>query len=114
MVQIPQRTQTLNNLSPLQAGYRLLALVLGSPLGSFVVSLIAKRKLIPHMYLLLIAAILQIVGSALISTLPVRPSILPAQYGYEVILGFGLGMSISTLILTVPENVERKYQGMTT
>jgi hypothetical protein len=114
VVQIPQRVQTLNNLSPLQAGYRLLALVLGSPIGSGFTSVMAKKKLIPLTFILLLGAVLQVVGSVLMSTLPISASILAAQYGYEIILGFGLGMSIGALLLAVQEKVDVKYECMLT
>ncbi|KAF7860879.1 hypothetical protein EAF04_008397 [Stromatinia cepivora] len=114
VVQIPQRVQTLAGLSPLQAGYRILPLVLASPLGSLTSSLIHKRTKVNSLIVLLVAAGLQIVGSSLISILPVDADglagvIPPAQYGYEVLLGFGLGASISTLFLNVQPNIERRY-----
>jgi hypothetical protein len=112
VVQVPQRIQTLNNLSPLQAGFRLLPLVLTLPLGSFLASIFSKKSSISPVLILLGAAALQVLGASLMSILPSTGSIMGAQYVYEIILGLGLGISISTLFLIVPDNIERKYQGL--
>ena len=43
-----------------------------------------------------IGTALVIIGSGLLSTLPTDGHQVTAQYGYEVLLGFGLGITIST------------------
>lgn len=48
----------------------------------------------------------------LISSLPPnRQSILPAQYGYEVLMGFGFGLGLSTLLVLVPLVISKQDIG---
>ena len=88
---------------------RLLPLVFVSPVGSVTGSILAKTK-VQLVYTLLIAAALQVVGVSLLSTLPTATNVEVAQYGYQVITGFGLGLSISTILLLVPVHTERRDQ----
>jgi hypothetical protein len=41
-----------------------------------------------------------------LSTLPTSDKTSNAQYGYQVIAGFGVGINISTLIIMTPYSVE--------
>lgn len=110
VVQIPQRFQAVNAVSPFGAGIRLLPLTLSAPCGSFLASLLSSKNKVPSIILLLIAAALQILGTTLLSTLTSSVYITPAQYGYQVLLGFGLGMSIPVLLLLVERTVRREHQ----
>ncbi|TGO35005.1 hypothetical protein BHYA_0174g00050 [Botrytis hyacinthi] len=103
-----------------QDKYHLLTLLLSnsftavSPLGSSTASLIHKRTKFVSITVLLAAVALQVVGSSLPFILAVHTDgsarIIPsAQYRYKLLLGFGLGTSISTLFLTVWPNIERRY-----
>lgn len=112
IVQIPQRFQAANAISPLGAGIRLLPFTVAAPCGSFSASFFASKPDVPPLLLLLFAAALQIAGSASMSTLPVSLEVPSTQYGYQVLLGFGLGMSITTLLLLVPVNADRRDQCM--
>lgn len=74
--------------------------------------MIAGKLKVPPIYLVLIASTLQVIGFTLLSTLPTSGDfILHAQYGYEVIAGFGVGVNISTLMLMTPFSVEKRDQG---
>ncbi len=112
IVQIPQRFQAANGMSPLGAGLRLLPFTFSSSCGSFIASFLTSKAKVPPLLSLLVAAALQIAGSASLSTLPVDVNISSTQYGFQVLLGFGLGMSITTLFLLVPVNAERRDQCM--
>ncbi|KAG8623588.1 hypothetical protein KVT40_008564 [Elsinoe batatas] len=84
IVFLPQRFQLQNNLSPSEAGIRMLALLLASAIGAGVSGLIVVKHNISW-YLLFLAICLQIVGLALMSTLPVTSgTVTTAQYGYQV------------------------------
>lgn len=110
--QIPQRSQIVNGASPLGAGIRLLPFAFASPVGSIVSAMIAGKLKVPPIYLVLIASTLQVIGFTLLSTLPTSGGFLShAQYGYEVIAGFGVGVNISTLMLMTPFSVEKRDQG---
>jgi len=61
---------------------------------------------------LLFGATLQLIGASLLATLPISTTISEAQYGYQVLLGVGLGMSISGVFLDLPGNVEKRDQSI--
>ena len=112
MINIPQRFQVVNNLSAFDAGWRLLALMLCSPLGSAVSGFLVSKIQLPPIYIFLVAAILQTVGLALMGTLSVtEPGVASAQYGYQVILGLGIGLTLSSLIVAAPTVIDDKDTG---
>lgn len=114
IVQIPQRFQAVNGVSSLGAGIRLLPLAFSSPVGSFSSAILSGKLKVPPVFLLIAASVLQTIGAALLSTIPIGTEIEPAQYGYEVLLGFGLGLSIPTLLNMVPVAFQRRDQGQYT
>lgn len=73
--------------------------------------MLAGKVKVPPIYLVIAASLLQVVGFSLLSILPVSKAISAAQYGYEVIAGFGVGVNISTLILMTPYSVQKRDQG---
>ncbi len=93
------------------AGVRLLPFSVASPIGSIASSLIAGKLKIPPIYLVIGASSLQVIGFALLSTLPATSDTLTAQYGYEAIAGFGCGVNISLLMLMTPFSIEKRDQG---
>lgn len=109
--QLPQRLQIVNSLTPLQAGVRLIPFTLAAPFGSIISAILAKAAKIPPLYLVIFAAVLQVIGFSLLSTLPGTHRVLPAQYGYEIIAGFGCGINISLLILMTPFRVQERDKG---
>ncbi len=82
-----------------------------APVGSAVSALIAGKRKVPPIYLVMCASVLQIIGFALLSTSAYSPKVAAAQYGYEVIAGFGCGINISILVLITPFSVEKRDQG---
>ncbi|KAE8163989.1 MFS general substrate transporter [Aspergillus tamarii] len=106
--QLPQRFQVVNGLSPLQAGIRFIPFTVAAPVGSALSSAVAKALKIPLVYLVLLASVIQVVGFALLSTLSASLTITAAQYGYQIIAGFGCGINISLLILMTPFTVEER------
>ena len=70
-----------------------------------------KFKVSPA-YLVITGSALQLLGVGLTSSLPSnRQSLLPAQYGYEVLMGFGFGLSLSSLLVLVPMVVSKQDIG---
>ena len=112
MFQIPQRFQFVNIISPLQAGIRFIPFTLAAPVGSVVGPMIAKIGKVPPIYLVISASVIQVIGFALLSTLPASQSVSKAQYGYEFLAGFGCGTNITLLILMTPFSVEARDKGM--
>ena len=105
VVDLPQRFQTVNNLSALDAGVRLLPYAIFAPLGSLVSNIIFMRRKSP-LILLGAGASLQLVGLVLLATQPISASVPAAQYGYQIIAGFGVGISFGTLVTITPSSVE--------
>ena len=104
--QLPQRLQVVNGVSPLEAGLRFIPFTLAAPFGSVVAPTMAKLCKIPPIYLVISASVIQVIGFALLSSLPASQSIAVAQYGYEILAGFGCGINITLLILMTPFSVE--------
>lgn len=113
LIDLPQRFQIVNQKSSLSAGVHLLPLVLASALGQLAVPIFIAYDLAKVLtgsmlggtlnskrnntfYTLNTAAALILLGSGLLSTLPVGTVISHAQYGYQIILGFGCGLTFST------------------
>ncbi|ROW13544.1 hypothetical protein VPNG_04491 [Cytospora leucostoma] len=100
--QLPQRFQLVNGLSSLDAGVRLLPFGAAFPVGSVGSANIASKLRVPGVYLVLVGAVLQVIGYALLSTLDGSTTIQPAIYGYQILCGVGSGISYQVLYLLVP------------
>ena len=57
---------------------------------------------------MLVGSAVQVVGFTLLSTVPVTTRISNAQYGYEAIAGFSVGISLCCSILMMPFAVEER------
>ncbi|MCJ1433319.1 hypothetical protein MMC27_002678 [Xylographa pallens] len=111
MIQLPQRFQTVNATSPLGAGVRLLPYTLFSPVGTILAAqLMSKYKLHP-VVLLELGAVFSTVGIALLSTVSASEAVQAAQYGYQILAGFGNGISVAVTTLLVPPAVEKRDLG---
>ncbi|MCJ1393515.1 hypothetical protein MMC18_006390 [Xylographa bjoerkii] len=111
IINIPQRFQEVNGASPSGAGFRLLPLLLCSPLASGLAGVLVTKLKVPPHFLLMFASSLQLVGVGLMSNLSTTNAIATTQYGYEVILGFGFGFGLSTLLIMAPVVVEKRDLG---
>lgn len=112
IVNIPQRSQAAYGMSPEKAGLTLLPLMLSSPLATaFSAVLTGKLKVAPF-YIIVVACVLQTVGLGLTCSLPTdSTSVPPAQYGYEVIMGFGFGLGLTTLLTLARAVVPEPHLG---
>ncbi|KAL8717592.1 MAG: hypothetical protein Q9225_005181, partial [Loekoesia sp. 1 TL-2023] len=95
---LPQRFQIENNLSPVDAGVKMLALLLLSAFGAGLAGFICSKKNLSW-YLLVLSNILQVIGLGLLSSVPTLDTVLARQYGYQVILGLGFGLGLSSLVI---------------
>ena len=90
----------VNGSSPFDAGYRLLALTLVTPIGVGVAVHLIQALKLPPLYVLLGGAVVQTIGLSLMISLSVSQQNIPStQYGYDAILGMGLGLSLGSIIL---------------
>ena len=102
----------VNNLSAFNSGWRLLALMLCSPLGSLISGYLVQKIKFPPVYVFFVATILQTIGLALMGTLDVSdPDVPSAQYAYQVILGLGIGLTLSSLLIAAPTVIREKDTG---
>ncbi|KAL8995318.1 MAG: hypothetical protein Q9169_004922 [Polycauliona sp. 2 TL-2023] len=105
IIYLPQRFQIENNLSPVDAGVKMLALLLLSAFGAGLAGFICSKKNISW-YLLVLSNILQVIGLGLLSSIPNSETVLARQYGYQVILGLGFGLGLTSLVIVSRVEVE--------
>lgn len=108
---LPQRFQLLNNLSALDAGVRLLPFGATFPVGAVFSAGVGGKLQVPGLFLAMFGAVIQVVGFALLSTLPSTMHIDPAIYGYEVLCGLGTGITYQILYLMVPFTADDRDKG---
>ncbi|KAL2875725.1 hypothetical protein SGCOL_009036 [Colletotrichum sp. CLE4] len=109
LINLPRRFQAVHGLSPFAAGVHTLPLLLSSPLAAAVSGPLATIMDVPPFYLLLFGACMQILGVGLASS--VTPDKLRDLLGFEVIMGFGFGMTLVTVLIYVPFLVDRRDLG---
>ena len=113
IVQIPSRFQVVDGVSALEAGIRVLPFSVLVPIGASITASVAGKTKIPPIYLSFCGSALQVVGFALLSTLPLNTNDNKAQYGYQAIAGFAIGINLGCLTLMAPAVVEKRDKGLT-
>ncbi|KAL6230228.1 hypothetical protein BDW75DRAFT_245004 [Aspergillus navahoensis] len=95
IISLPQRFQVVNDISASRAGVLLLTMTLVLPLFSLVAGAVTAKA--PQMTFTLL-----IFGSGLIfSELPDDHAVADRQYGFEVLMGAGLGIVSTTQYVTL-------------
>lgn len=89
MVQIFERYQILNGMSPFDAGPRLLPFIIVIPASSIVSAAAIDKYKIKHAYALLSGVILQLLGAGLFLLLPNSERLDPAEYASQTLLAVG-------------------------
>ena len=112
VINLPQRFQIVNGNSPVEAGYRLLALSLVASGGSFITGILVQRLKVAPLWVLLTGAGLQILGLPLLSHLSTDYKLPNIVYLYQVILGLGFGAGWSCTIMAIPLFVNKKDTGI--
>ncbi|KAI1743096.1 putative efflux pump antibiotic resistance protein [Xylaria scruposa] len=107
-LQLPQRFQLINGLSPLDAGVRLIPFGAALSLGTIVSVQTASKLRIPAIFILMAGALLQVVGFALLGTLNPSAKLPPLVYVYQVIAGLGCGICVQMLFLAIPFTAEKR------
>ncbi|KAI0006766.1 putative multidrug resistance protein fnx1 [Xylariaceae sp. FL0662B] len=107
-----KRFQLVYGLSSLNAGVRLIPFTITIAFGSIFSSTIAGKLKVPPLYMLLTGSYLQMLRFALLGTLPTTPDIPARIYGFEVITGWGCGMSFSLLFVMIPFVNEKRYHAV--
>jgi len=109
---LPQRFQLVYGTSGLDAGVRLIPFTAVIPIGSIFASIMCGKIKIPPVYLLLVGSALQVLGFALIGTLPSTLSIPSRIYGFQILAGWGCGINFSLLFILIPFITEKRDSGM--
>ena len=109
--QLPIRYQNAVDMSPLQAGLRLLPFSLTGPVGSIIAASLAKYLRIPPIHLMICGRILQILGIIFASRAPTGKPDWNGLYGLEVVVGLGFGFCLGAATLLTPFVLEKRDLG---
>ncbi|MCJ1333216.1 hypothetical protein MMC10_009910 [Thelotrema lepadinum] len=109
VIELPQRFQSVGFSSALDAGIRILPYTLTVALGSIATRVLTAKKRLPPIYVLVVSTALQIMGIGLLYSVVGSPSTPPSMYGYEVLAGLGVGLSLTTLLNVARFVVERRH-----
>ncbi|KAB5539418.1 major facilitator superfamily domain-containing protein [Coniochaeta sp. 2T2.1] len=111
VVHIPMRAQIVNIYDAVKSGILLLPLMGSMAVGSMVGGAFSAKKN-NTFWTLNAASILALVGSGLLSTLGETLKPETKQYGYEVVLGFGLGLSLASATFITSLQVPFEYHAV--
>jgi MFS family permease len=103
---LPLRFQIVNLKSPSAAGVHLLPLLCACGLGSFLGGAISSKRNLTS-YTFTVAGCLIMAGTGLLSTLGSGISIENKCYGFQVILGLGVGLTFSSI--SIMTSIEAKF-----
>ncbi|KAF2788839.1 hypothetical protein K505DRAFT_254577, partial [Melanomma pulvis-pyrius CBS 109.77] len=112
--QIPQRFMTTNGRSPFSAAARLLAFGAFVPVGSGLTGILLGRLRIRPCLVIAFSALLEAIGTALLSRSSAEYDINPAQFGFQILIGLGLGFVMPALIYVLPFTMENVDLAVTT
>jgi hypothetical protein len=110
IINVPIRAQIVNLDSAIKSGILLLPLMGGTAVGSAIGGSASSRKN-NTFWTLSLASIFMLVGTALLSTLPGSLEPVAKQWGFETILGLGLGLSLSSMTLLTSVQVNLQDHG---
>ncbi|PLB53453.1 MFS general substrate transporter [Aspergillus steynii IBT 23096] len=96
IILLPQRFQAVNGVSASRAGVLLLTLTLVLPFFSLVAGAILSKKPEMTFSLLTFGAVLILTSTACLSDLPTDKATSKSQYGFQVLMGAGLGVISTT------------------
>ncbi|KAI0531883.1 putative multidrug resistance protein fnx1 [Xylaria digitata] len=100
--QIPQVFQLVYRFTYLDAGIRVVPFTALWSVGLIVGPTLTRKFKIPPIYIILTGSVIQVIGFALLATLPVSLTTPPQIYGYEVIAGLGCGLVFPLLFAMIP------------
>ncbi|TGO27878.1 hypothetical protein BPAE_0035g00210 [Botrytis paeoniae] len=108
IILLPQRFQIVNQVSPIGAGYCLLALSVVASIGAGIAGVFVQRLEIAPFYVILVSSCITTIGLALLCTLSSSLYVHPSTYGYQVILGLGIGGTLGSSLLMIPIIVSKQ------
>jgi len=111
IVQLPQRFMTVNGLSPLAAGARLLPFGAFAPVGASISAGLMDKARIPPVYICVVGMILEIIGLVFLSRASGDRHINASQYGFQIITAVGNGYLQTASVLLIPYIVQNRDLG---
>ncbi|KAI5307057.1 hypothetical protein KEM56_005235 [Ascosphaera pollenicola] len=116
MIQLPERFQIVNGKNPEQAGIYLLAVSGASAFGSIIGVAVSSKKNLSF-WTMNVGSAFVLLGTGLLFTMDGSKNVAVKTFGFEVIVGFGLGIiaSATTIIIKIEAKVEdaAAAQGLT-
>ncbi|KAH9897330.1 major facilitator superfamily transporter multidrug resistance [Xylariomycetidae sp. FL2044] len=106
VVNIPQQNQIVHLSTPTEAGVQILPIMVLSPVASVISGFIFSKTIRFGWMILVLGSVLSLLGVGLLIELPYSDGILPRMFGYEVILGFGLGVVMPAFLVLGRVEVE--------
>ncbi|KAH7131785.1 MFS multidrug transporter-like protein [Dendryphion nanum] len=106
--QLPQRFILINGLSSFDSAIRIIPFGASSAFGTMLSGKLISKLRVPSIYLILVGAVLQVIGFALLGTLNDSRTIQKSVYGYQVLAGLGCAFSFSNLLLLVAFTAEKR------
>ncbi len=111
IIGLPQRFQVVNGSSPIKAGLQILPLMFTAAVGSGIGgAFLTKKNLSWHV--LMFSNTMHIIGTGLLSSIPLSKHVLARTYGYEILQGLGVGTSIVSLMFIARVELKPAHQGM--
>jgi len=111
IIELPQQFQAVNNISPLLAGVWILPFSLSCATSSALTGLFTSKLKIPPIIVITVGTGLQTIGLTLLYTLPVSLNISVSHYGFQTLAGFGVGLTLTTLLSLAPFVVSSHDRG---
>ncbi|KAI0476082.1 major facilitator superfamily domain-containing protein [Xylariaceae sp. FL0804] len=106
LIILPERFQIVNGDNALYSGIHLLPMLGATALGAFFAGAVSRRRN-NSSWALLAAHCFQLVGVGLLSTLSDITTEIKAQYGFQVVLGLGIGLSLGAA--TIMASVQSQH-----
>lgn len=110
VVYLPQRFQAVNDFSPVRSGVNILPVLLISAFGATLSGLLLGTRNVCS-YLIVAGNALQLAGLGLLSTLSTEATIPATAYGFQAVLGFGLGTTLSASFILARIEARREDIG---
>ena len=84
-------------------------LLLTSPLATATSGLLTSNGKVPPVYLVTVGAVIQVIGMGVTCSLPTDTlNFPPQQYGFEIVMGIGFGLTLSTILTLAPLVADEK------
>jgi hypothetical protein len=107
VLELPGRFESVNDSSALSGGIRILPFTVTIGLGAAVTSKLTAHGRVPPIVVLFVATVLQVLGMGLLYSIPIGTGVPAKLYGFQVLVGFGVGLSLTTLLNAMPFVVEK-------